>query len=346
MVERTVALAWAAVPTSLSSPMLLVSLLLLSATVIGVSFICSLTEAVLLSLNPLELRLQQQRGIQGASRWLQLKGRIERPIAAILVFNCLASTGLATLVGAIFTRLYGAEWLWVFSAGLTLAILFGAELAPKVIGVHHTARLAQPLLPVLNGMILITRPLLRLMEAFCEKLKPRTSGKDRSGSDHILDIITLVEAARAEQAIHNREETIIIHAATLSARRVRNTMVPAESVRFFDRRESLQTNVSRLSEKLHRSYPVSHDGSLDSVDGYVRVREAFVGNILSADGCADCWQEHIRPVLEVDASSSLTHLLAEFLTHREIAAIVKHQGRNIGWITLDNVTETLMGARA
>ena len=100
---------------------LLISTILI---VLSVSFLCSLTEAVLLSLNPLSLRLQQKKGVESSGRWLKMKNQIERPISAILVFNTLANTGLATLSGAIFVSVFGGEWLWIFSVFMRIFVLF------------------------------------------------------------------------------------------------------------------------------------------------------------------------------------------------------------------------------
>lgn len=324
--------------------MLLLSLVLLVGLILATSFLSSLTEAVLLSLNPLELRVEESKGGTKAGKWLEFKQRIERPIAAILVFNTASNTGLATLAGAIFIQQFGSEWLWVFSLILSGAILFGGEMAPKIIGVHHATRFAGPLLRPLQAMLWIAHPLVYLMEGFCERLKSKKQSST-SSSDQIMDIITLVQAAKAEQVIHNREEIIIIHAATLSARRVRTVMVPATGVKVFDTRLSLVENVRQAGEKLHRSYPVSPDGSLTNVTGYIRVRELFVDNLLGDVPSPD-WTQRIRPVLRIDRNASLTQLLASFLENREIAALVQGaEGNNLGWVTLDDVTETLMGAR-
>ena len=323
--------------------MMLAFLLALCLAVVTVSFLCSLTEAVLLSLNPLELRVKESKGVKGAGRWLALKNHIERPIGAVLVFNTIANTGLATLAGAVFVERFGGEWLWLFSVVMTVGILFGGEMAPKIIGVHHANRLAGPLLLPLEWMLKLGHPLVFLMDRFCERLKPTASSTKKHDSK-IMDIITLVQAAKAEQAIHNREEIIIIHAATLSARRVMTAMVPADAVKSFDLRASLLENVRACSDKLHRSYPVTEDGSLANVAGYIRVRELFESNLLT-DGRAD-WRSHVRPVIKIHARASLTQLLAAFLENKDIAAIVQSDdGSHIGWITLDDVTETLMGAR-
>lgn len=323
--------------------MLLLLLLVISAAVVAMSFACSLIEAVLLSLNPLDLKLQEKKGIAGAGRWLAMKHAIERPISAILVFSTLASTGLATLAGAMFTSLYGADWLWVFSIIMSVLVLFVGEMSPKIIGVHHAARLAPRLIGPLSFMLWICHPLVILMEKFCERLKRGTQG-ERSQSDHIMDIITLVQAAKAEQMLHNQEEIIMIHAATLSARRVKAAMVPAGAVRLFHSGRSLLQNVQEAGSKLHRSYPVSADGTLAGITGYIRVRELFVQNITQAE--TPDWTVLVRPALHIDGRASLTQLLALFLEKQEVAALVDGpDGQVAGWITMDDVMKVLMGAR-
>ena len=323
--------------------MLLAALVILVISVLTISFLCSITEAVLLSLNPLQLRLEHSKGAKGAGRWLALKQHIERPISAILIFNTTANTGLATLAGAIFIQRFSSEWLWLFTFILTVAILFGGEMAPKILGVHHARRLAGSLLQPLEWMLWFGHPLVILMDRFCERLKPKSPAKS-SASDHIMDIITLVQAAKAEQAIHNREEIILIHAATLSARRVKSVMVPGPAVRVFDMRKSFEENIRDAGGKIHRSYPVTADGTLATIKGYIRVRDLFVSNLLQPQETD--WQKLIRPVLNISDQASLTQLLAAFLENREIAAIVNSsEATNTGWITLDDVTETLMGAR-
>ncbi|MEQ1748687.1 MAG: CNNM domain-containing protein [Prosthecobacter sp.] len=322
---------------------MLILLILIVTAVLATSFLCSLTEAVLLSLNPLSLRLQEKKGSVVFGRWLKLKNQIERPISAILIFNTLANTGLATLTGALFVDVFGSEWLWLFSVIISVLVLFGGEMAPKIIGVHHAERFAPKLIGPLTWMLRLCHPLVLLMEKFCERLK-RTTSDGRSKSDHIMDIITLVQAAKAEQLLHNQEEIIMIHAATLSARRVKAAMVPHEAVKVFDTRLSLLANVQAAGEKLHRSYPVSTDGTLDRVTGYIRVRELFVQNLTSSE-TAD-WTQLIRPALRIDGKASLTQLLALFLDKQEVAALVDApDGSILGWITMDDVMKVLMGAR-
>jgi len=323
---------------------MLLVLILICASALAISFLCSLTEAVLLSLNPLSLRLQAKKNgaDHAASRWLAMKNQFERPVSSILVFNTLAGTGCATLAGAVFVQVFGEGWLWLFSIIISVLVLFGGELAPKILGVHHAEALAPRLIGPLTWMVRLCLPLAVVMEKFCAQLK-RGTATPKTQSDHIMDIITLVQAAKAEQLIHNREELIMIHAATLSARRVKTAMVPRGAVNVFDARLSLHENITALGPKLHRSYPVSRDGTLSQITGYIRVRELFVQNLTTPDSD---WRTLIRPVLHIDEKASLTQLLTLFLEKQEIAALVDDpQNQITGWITMDDVMKVLMGAR-
>jgi CBS domain containing-hemolysin-like protein len=322
---------------------MLILLIITCLSTAVISFVCSLSEAVLLSLNPLSLQIKSSRGEKNATQWLALKQRIERPVSAILVCNTISNTALAALAGVLFAQIYGNQWLWLFTTIITLMVIFGGELAPKMIGVHHAESLAPRLLPFLILLLKFTHPVVLIMERFCFLFKNAKHRKSDHGTNRILDIVTLVEAARAEQVIHSREEIIIIHAATLSARRIRTAMVPPEAVKVFDASKSLLDNVESLGPKLHRSYPVSADGTFEKIIGYIRIRELFQDQLIHCD--AD-WKKLIRPALHIDERLSLTQLLALFLDQKEIAALVDRDGSQLsGWITMDDVMKVLMGER-
>ena len=63
-----------------------------------------------------------------------MKTGIERPIAAILILNTAAHTIGASVAGAEFDRLYGEQWLWVFSLVFTFLMLQLTEILPKSAG--------------------------------------------------------------------------------------------------------------------------------------------------------------------------------------------------------------------
>ncbi len=88
---------------------------------LGVSFLCSLLEATLLSAGMASLSEQRAAGNRGAGWLLDLKRtRIDDAISAILILNTLANTLGATMAGAQAARVFGSAWIGLFSGVLTL----------------------------------------------------------------------------------------------------------------------------------------------------------------------------------------------------------------------------------
>lgn len=316
------------------------TLIAVCAVALGISFLCSLMEAVLLSLNPFRLKAQHHRGVAEAGSWLFLKQRIERPISAILILNTLANTGLATVAGAIFVTIYSQHWLWAFSLGLTLLVLFGTELIPKIIGVNHNESVAPFVAPPLRLALRVLSPLTSVMERLAAVFAPRRNGAAER-SEHIMDIITLTQAAKAEKLIHSYEEIIIIHAATLSARRVQSIMVPRESIRALREHLPIEENLKLIRETRFDRYPISDGDSPDDITTYVDLKElACAGRVDSTAALSAL----ARPILSVSPNASLTALLALFLQNKGQLALVRApSGRVAGLVTLDDVTELIIG---
>ena len=113
-------------------------LILSVVIVLSVSFLCSMAEAVLLSINVNSLASGRNRTSPAViAAWKRMKSNIGRPIAAILILNTVANTGGSVVASAAFIKVFGERWLWTFSLGMTVAILFGTEILPKIIGVGY-----------------------------------------------------------------------------------------------------------------------------------------------------------------------------------------------------------------
>ena len=123
---------------------------LITAIVIamGVSFLCSVMEAALLSLNPGKLALLSKRRPSIGKICEALKNDIEKPIAVILILNTAAHTFGAAIAGAQFDSLFGSNYIWLFSFAFTVLMVQYTEILPKTLGcrfnafiISHTARL-------------------------------------------------------------------------------------------------------------------------------------------------------------------------------------------------------------
>ena len=108
-------------------------LILAFVFVITVTFICSILETVLLSINISYIAVFEQKRPKTGSLLRSHKKHINKSIASILIINTIANTLGAAVVGAQASKLFGGGAVVYVSIVLTFAILFFSEIIPKTI---------------------------------------------------------------------------------------------------------------------------------------------------------------------------------------------------------------------
>ncbi|MEE8148178.1 MAG: DUF21 domain-containing protein, partial [Longimicrobiales bacterium] len=101
---------------------------------LSISSLCSILEAVFLSVTHSYIEVLRDEGSKAGDYLHAMKQKIDEPIAAILTLNTIAHTAGAALGGAIAGRVFGQVWIGVFTGVLTLIILLFSEIIPKTIG--------------------------------------------------------------------------------------------------------------------------------------------------------------------------------------------------------------------
>ncbi len=312
--------------------------LISSLVAIVVSFLCSLTEAALLSLNSVKIETDKQKGIKYAIVLDKLKGNINRPIAAILILNTIAHTGGATIAGSAFDEIYGEEWIWVFSVVFTIIILFGTEIFPKVIGVANSDTLSKYIAAPLNSIIKILYPLIYLTDQFNRLILRK---KDKTVKYSLEDIQTIAKVAQVENIINKDQEAIIIKTSNLKSRKIHEVMLPITEAVYFPETISDGDFFDLAEKHLHTRYPVSKTDSPQDIFGYLNFKEiALQRDNLTSDSL----QYFIRPILFVKHSQSIIQVLKELNTQRYHLAIVENEyGEFKGMVTLEDIVEEIVG---
>lgn len=166
-----------------------------------ISFLCSLLEATLLSTPASFIAMKEAQGVRGAALLKELKTNIDRPISAILSLNTVAHTIGAAGVGAEAIKMFGDQYFGVISAILTILILVLSEIIPKTIGATYWRQFAIPAAKVIQGMIYICYPLVRLSELLTDAI-------DNKSSDTLVsreEVLSMIDAGIKEGVI-TREE--------------------------------------------------------------------------------------------------------------------------------------------
>ena len=106
------------------------------------SSLCSVAEAVLLSINPSYVANLEKEGKPSAARVKSVKSNVDRSLAAILTLNTIAHTIGSGGAGAYAAKYWGDGAVGIAMIVLTLLILFVSEIIPKTIGALYWRSLA------------------------------------------------------------------------------------------------------------------------------------------------------------------------------------------------------------
>ena len=99
-------------------------LLLFLFGAMGISFLCSVLESVLMSTSLSYINLREEEGYKPATLMSKYKDDTSRPLAAILSLNTIANTIGAAGVGMQVVALGYGKWFGLVSALTTILILF------------------------------------------------------------------------------------------------------------------------------------------------------------------------------------------------------------------------------
>ncbi|PHR76781.1 hemolysin family protein [Henriciella sp.] len=313
-------------------------LLVYLALAIGVSFFCSIAEAVLLSVRPSYIATLQEKKRPGAKVLAKLRARIDRPLAAILTANTIAHTVGAAGVGAQSAIVFGNAYLGATSAVLTLLILIFSEIIPKSLGAAYWQKLAPPFGMMIWWLTILLTPAVIIFEQLTRFVSRGADGQPTFTRDEMQ---AMAQIGAEEGAINAREHRILSNVMKLNRLTVRDIMTPRPVIFSVSEGMSVNEFFQEHSEKPFSRILV-YDDNPDSISGYVLKNDLLLAQ--ARDDFSATLGELKRDILTIPdfRTASVTFgMLMEDKSH--IALIVDEYGTVQGLVTLEDIVETLLG---
>lgn len=301
------------------------------------SFLCSIAEAVILSVTPAYIALLEKSGRASGVLLRRFKEDINKPLAAILTLNTIAHTIGAAGAGAQVAVVFGSAWLGIASAILTLLILVFSEIIPKTLGAHHWRRLAPATAHGLRVLIWLLYPFVVLTERMTRSLAegPVMSGFSRQ------EFAAMAELSAEEGQLAEREFEVLKNLMLLRETRVKDAMTPRTVVFSLPQDMTIAEFFAGHENVSFSRIPV-YDTDPDSIEGFVLRSDLLLAR---AHGNVKQRLESFRrdmPMLP--ESLSLARAFNEVLSVRaHIAQVVDEFGSPAGILTLEDIIETLLG---
>ncbi len=332
------------------------ALLFIAIFSISISFLCSILEAVLLSISPTFINLKKKEGKTFAETLEKLKKDVDKPLIAILTWNTIAHTVGAILVGVqakvAYVETFGSTernfWgipfteelmVGIVSSVMTILILVLSEIIPKTIGATYWKSLSNF---TAKALIIMIWPLKITGILWLLQLTTKLIGKSAHGS--VLsreDFSVMADMAHQEGVFEASESTLIKNLVTFKEVQTKSIMTPRTVMIHASETMTVSSFVQSLSDAPFSRIPVYKD-TMDTITGFVIKTDVYRAMI---QGDTDIPLSTIkREVAFVNRDISIADLFELLIQGKHhMAIVVDEYGTVSGLVTMEDVIETLLG---
>ncbi len=306
------------------------------AIAIGVSFLCSILEAVLLSVTPSYVEQLSNERPRAGRLITKVKTRLDESLSSILILNTFAHTMGAAGVGARALEIFGEKWETLIAVLLTLAILYFSEIIPKTLGATYWRRLAVPAAFVINWLVKLVYPLVWISTRLT-KLFGR--GKDNEITRE--EIIALASLGHKGGSLFSHENEYLSNVLSLREIRTEQILTPRSVVHMLQQDTSVTDALNHPQSKQFTRIPIYGTG-MDDITGKVIKRDLFEAE-RNGHG-AEPIKNFAKQIKRVSEQLPVQQLLDSFIKNHLHQYLVEDEfGQTSGIVTLEDAIETLIG---
>lgn len=314
------------------------TLILLFIIVLVVSFLCSILESILLSVNITYISVLEEKNKKAGLLLRKLKDDIDKSISSILILNTFANTLGATAIGIQAQKVFIGDQnlILITSIVLTLLILFIAEIIPKTIGAVYWKQLAIPATKLINIAIFITYPII-ILTLFITKKINKNDTQDEITREEVLHTALLSEE---NGIINDLESDIIENTLSLKEIKIKDILTPRSVVFSVDK----NIKIAQLLDD-ERTYKFSrlpvYDETIDNIVGMVLTKKLFKYAIKNSSLSIEEIMDKIDSINEnIPVSKALSGLIK---SKSHMMIVTDGYDQTEGIVTLEDCIETLLG---
>lgn len=317
----------------------MIQLLFFLLLALGFSFVCSILEAVLLSTNQSFLLTKAEGGNKAALKLLSFKQNIDRPLSAILSLNTVAHTVGAAGVGAKATEEFGEVYFGAVSAILTILILVFTEIIPKTLGARYWRQLALIVSPVINVLIFITYPLVKISELITKSISHKHNEQTTSREE----LSALANIGVEEGVFEESENSIIQNLIKLNSVKLHEIMTHRIDIVALPVEATLEEVVAVVNEEKYSRIPIYED-NIDNIIGVLHSKYL----IQYLEDCSTKENFNLKDIILqpffVPEFRKLEDLFKEIKkNNNHMAIVIDEYGGTSGVVTLEDLIEEILG---
>jgi len=305
---------------------------------LGFSFLCSIAEAVILSVSPAYISVLEKENKPSGKLLASLSKDINKPLAAILTLNTIAHTMGAAGAGAQAASVFGDAYLGLISAVLTLLILVFSEIIPKTLGATYWRGLAPITAYFLKYLVLVLYPFV----VMSQKLTSRMTGESplRGLSRHEFHAIAELSAQEGQLAEH--EHRFLQSLLSLHDLKVKDAMTHRTKVFSIPENMTVAEFFKDHADINYSRIPVFEKDNSEHVNGFVLRADLLVAQARgNGDAPVSTYRKSMVTLLSsMPLSATFDHFLSRQI---HMLLVVDEYGGLEGLLTLEDLLERLLG---
>jgi len=312
-------------------------LLLYFFAAVIISFICSVLESVLLSVNMPYISVLEKEKPKVGALLKSHKTNIHKSIASILILNTIANTLGAAAVGAQAESLYGAGAVFYVSVVLTFAILFFSEIIPKTIGASHWKTLAPMAAYFIQFFIFITYPIILLTLFVTNRIRKDDEGLSLTRQELIESTLM----SEDEGVLDEQESDVIENILMLDTIKIQEILTPRTVIFALDGKRAIKNIVENEPAIFKFSRVPIFDDNIEKITGIVMTKKIFKQALLDDSVSLESIQKDIYKINENIPVSMALDLFIKKKEHMFL--VLDSYDQTEGIVTLEDCVETILG---
>jgi CBS domain containing-hemolysin-like protein len=312
-------------------------LLLYFFAAVIISFICSVLESVLLSVNMPYISVLEKEKPKVGQLLKSHKTDIHKSIASILILNTIANTLGAAAVGAQAEHVYGTGAVFYVSIVLTFAILFFAEIIPKTIGATYWKQLAPMAACVIRIFIWLTYPIILMTLFVTNRIKKDDEGMSLTRQELIESTLM----SEDEGVLDEQESDVIENILMLDSIKIQEILTPRTVVFAIDGNRSIKEIVEHEPAIFKFSRVPVFDGSIETITGMVMTKKIFKQALQDDTVTLNSIK---KDIYKINENIPVSMALDLFIKKKEHMFLVQDSyDQTEGIVTLEDCVETILG---
>ena len=303
------------------------------------SALFSASETALSSVNKMRLRSYAEEGNKRAKMAIKLTDNFDKTLTTILIGNNVVNLAATTVATVMITTHFGAKFVPVSTAVMTVVIIIFGEIIPKNVANEFSETVSMWIAYPLYGLLVILTPLVWLLIGLKNTVIKLCGGSKDSPTMTEEELKYIIDEIEDEGVLDENESDLVKSALEFSDITISEILIPRVNISAVEIDQSPEEIKDAFITSHYSRLPV-YEKTIDSIVGIIHEKNFFDMYLNGRRDISEIIQKPLY-IFEMTPISELMQQMQKAKTH--MAVVVDQYGGTQGIVTMEDIIEELVG---